>query len=63
MRLETLKPPFLSMPHSKQVALIEAIQEDRLTDKRGIREAKKLVKEFQGLNEEEKAHALASTSG
>lgn len=61
MRLETLKKPFLSLSQSERLELVEKIQEDRLVDKRGIREAKKLVKEFQGLNEEERAHALAST--
>jgi len=63
MRLNTLKPPFLSMSHPEQLALIEAIQEDRLVDKRGIQEAKKLIAEFQGLSDEEKAHALSRTNG
>jgi len=61
MRLNTLKPLFLSMPHSDQLALIEAIQDDRLKrgHKKEIRGARKLAQELNGLSKEDKAHILS----
>ena len=63
MRLNTLKPPFLSLSQPERLELVEKIQEDRLVDKRGIRGAKKLITEFRSLSKEERVHALANTNG
>lgn len=58
MRLENLKTPFLSMKVEDRIKLVEAIQQDRLVDKRGLRKGSELIKEFAMLSGEERKKAL-----